>query len=506
MEPKKDIKKAIFLVILFALHPIIFVYSINLNEVSFLYTIPALFISLILGFTIFWTSKFFLQNLLKRGILTAASLLILWNFESLYALITKREFKYIYFMIGMFLMYGLFVFLLVKTKNKNTLKNIYTLTISPILVLIIFNLISIFSNSGQPSDEVVFVTDNREMPQLHQNNADSFPDFYLIILDEFATSKTIEDDFGHILEDQNFFKNEGFFVAQNTKVRYADTGWSLPTLLNLAYFSDPLNQETYWNCVRSRNRVCSHEEEKFRQANSMLYKKWGDNFLMKYLKHKGYFINVFEGVSKFIPVKFELADRHVSPRFVGTFDISKLNKLIGFDIINPFTVELINNSLFKLPYSYFNDVYITKHLIEVLKSPLIERNQPQFTLAHIVCPHPPYVFDSKGNIKPMFHNLQNKKNAYLEQYLYILNEIKEVVRKIKKQSNNEAVIVIQSDHGPRPHMANLPEYDQAFDIFNAVYFPDGDYKNLYDSIGQPNTLRVVLNKYFDDNFEMLLDK
>ena len=41
---------------------------------------------------------------------------------------------------------------------------------------------------------------------------------------------------------------------------------------------------------------------------------------------------------------------------------------------------------------------------------------------------------------------------------------------------------------------------------NAYYFPDGDYRDLYQTITPVNTFRIVLNKYFGRDFERLPDR
>jgi hypothetical protein len=41
---------------------------------------------------------------------------------------------------------------------------------------------------------------------------------------------------------------------------------------------------------------------------------------------------------------------------------------------------------------------------------------------------------------------------------------------------------------------------------NAYYFPDQDYSQLYPSISPINSFRVVLDKYFGGNYELLPDR
>ena len=504
---------AITLVILSAIYPILFLYAENTNEVSITQTLFPIVFSLCLATVFYFFCKLLFNNAQKQSLVTALLITIFWNFERLYALMSNGipNYRYLYHILVVFFISLLFVPLLNKIKNKNTLDDLITILIIPISILFIFNIVKLFDfgrNTNFDNLEVSTIkTSDEELisSTLLEDNQQSYPNIYLIVLDEFASFKTIKKEFGYDVKEASFFREEGFFFAANSEVRYPYTSWSLPTLLNLDYLSGPVEKELMWKFFKGDESVQNLEVIKnLKSANtSDRLKKWNNNFLMGYLKKKGYRLEVVEGVSRYFPVNFSHVDTTISPRFIGNIDISSISP----NILNSFTIELLQLSVFNLPFRYYNDAYITKHIFDYLKNNKNKSKvEPKFTLAHVVCPHTPFVFFSTGEIKPMVYNLQNKKEAYLEQYIYVLNEIKELVAEIKEQSEREIVIIIQSDHGPRPHMVNISDYSHAFSIFNAVYFSDRDYKKLYDNIGQPNTLRVVLNKYFGETFKMIEDR
>ena len=41
---------------------------------------------------------------------------------------------------------------------------------------------------------------------------------------------------------------------------------------------------------------------------------------------------------------------------------------------------------------------------------------------------------------------------------------------------------------------------------NVVYFPDGNYEDLYEDITPVNTFRIIFNKYFNGDYELHVDK
>ena len=79
--------------------------------------------------------------------------------------------------------------------------------------------------------------------------------------------------------------------------------------------------------------------------------------------------------------------------------------------------------------------------------------------------------------------------------MFYYSKIKNIINNTSK-NNNEAIIIIQSDHGPRPNSAGNKNDENAFKVMNAIYFPDMNYGMLYDSISPVDTIRLMLNYYF----------
>jgi hypothetical protein len=78
--------------------------------------------------------------------------------------------------------------------------------------------------------------------------------------------------------------------------------------------------------------------------------------------------------------------------------------------------------------------------------------------------------------------------------------------------NYQKIIIIQSDHGLEfqenksyENRSHQKMFKHGMTILNAYYFPNNDYKNLYDNITPVNTFRIVFNSYFNTSFELLND-
>ena len=123
-----------------------------------------------------------------------------------------------------------------------------------------------------------------------------------------------------------------------------------------------------------------------------------------------------------------------------------------------------------------------------------------------------FVVDSKGESinESTIHEWKDKE-LYLNQLKYVNSCIETMVDNII-DSDPDAVIILQSDHGVRYpyHMMECygtPEYDATIEtpymqnILNCVYY-QGKEIDIEGKTGI-NTLRTVLNEVFMTDYEML---
>jgi hypothetical protein len=77
----------------------------------------------------------------------------------------------------------------------------------------------------------------------------------------------------------------------------------------------------------------------------------------------------------------------------------------------------------------------------------------------------------------------------------------EILNQIISQSEIKPIIIIQGDHG------FWGDADKRLPILNAYYLPEKDVSGLlYPTITPVNSFRVILNTYFNGQFELLPDK
>jgi hypothetical protein len=101
-------------------------------------------------------------------------------------------------------------------------------------------------------------------------------------------------------------------------------------------------------------------------------------------------------------------------------------------------------------------------------------------------------------------SLKNK-SLFLSYLKYTNKIILEITRKIIQDSGDNALIVLQSDHGFRDFAGGPSLPHLFFKNYSAFYFPDKNYSTLYDTMSNINTFPILLNKYFNTKFPLQPD-
>jgi hypothetical protein len=148
---------------------------------------------------------------------------------------------------------------------------------------------------------------------------------------------------------------------------------------------------------------------------------------------------------------------------------------------------------------------------------------PKIVFAHILSPHPPFVFDEQGNfIEPdlpyqLFDgtNTPEQKDAYVSGYRaqveFVNAQVLKTVDAILENSRIPPVIILLGDHGPgsmfKSDMQDPGCLWERTGNLNALLLPNHlTDPQLYPELSPVNDLRLVLNLYFQANLSMLEDK
>jgi hypothetical protein len=152
--------------------------------------------------------------------------------------------------------------------------------------------------------------------------------------------------------------------------------------------------------------------------------------------------------------------------------------------------------------------------------------EPTFTFAHIVCPHPPFIFGAKGEdvsqydklfrltdgdqFREFYGSAQDYIKGYHDQARFITAQIQTVIDRILANSSEPPIIILQSDHGSGLGLnifsVDRTDLEERMSILNAYYLPCGGKEDLYPEITPVNSFRVVLKHNFGAHLDLLEDR
>ena len=464
---------------LFAIYFILFLFTYNVNELSFSQIIFPL--AIVLGFTFLfmWLSKFIFKDNIKGGIIVSLFLVMFFSYGYIYDIIVGTQLgnfligRHIYLLLMWCIVYICSNYFIIKKQQKS----LYNFT--KILNVIAFTLILIsLFNVGIYNFNLI---SNQQEKNIHTEDKDNnarnleiktpLRDIYYIILDSYASSRTLMEFFNYDnSEFTDYLIDEGFFVATKSHSNYYATQPSLASSLNMEYME---------------------------YVNSLMLV---DNKVMRFLKSKGYkYIHFSSGRGPTDYNKF--ADLNIWGGYkLDEFSMFLSKTTILGPIMRNFDRDRILGTFSKL-----------EKLDQII--------EPKFVFAHIYSPHMPYIFKANGD--PVKINLlesakgimpTKEKELYLNQLIFVSKKIEALVKEILLKSEVAPIIILQADHGPGKFiLADCEHPTEEFlkgrmNIFNAYYLPGGGNEVLYNSITPVNTFRLIFNFYFGTNYKLLEDR
>jgi hypothetical protein len=341
-------------------------------------------------------------------------------------------------------------------------------------------------------------------------NPGSSPSIYYIILDAHGRQDILQELYGYDdSEFIQFLKNKGFFVGDSSHSNYDQTLLSLSSTLNMQYL------DTIGLPVESASA-----------GRTWLADKIKNNPVEETLVQQGYKIIAVNSDYETAPASADIfynfdstSQAADAKKLIGSTEIQRifLASTLGRVIIDLgwFPKLTDNQELYR--YHYIQTEYLFDKLSQVSAIP-----GKKFVFAHLMVPHPPFVFAPDGSFKnnPLPYSLQEGSNypgtqrgyinGYRDQVEYVDKVMEQVITDILSGSSPAPIIVLQSDHGPAAYLDWTSEantnLDERLSILNAYYFPGGHSAELYASITPVNSFRVLFNEYFGMDYPLLADK
>jgi len=320
------------------------------------------------------------------------------------------------------------------------------------------------------------------------------PDIWFLLLDGLGNPAFVEQGFGL---DKSLYSDvllrRGFRIPDTSFSNYQQTGLSVSATWNVAHIPILLDVPD----------TSSHDRR-------VLYDLIGNSRVLRALRDLGY--NTVQLPSSYPMTRLRHADATLEPRFAPSF--------VEFAILNKSVLPLAQTLLGREPADlsfalrrrnlrFFFDELPTARAA-------VPAGEPALVFAHIMAPHPPFVFTADGGARSpeeMFqfydgshwldlHGWSGSRypEKYSDQATYVMKRLGEVVDGILSRATRPTVIIIQGDHGPGSRLdwerPRHSDHRERFGIFNAWYLPRGMEVDLPEGITAMDTFPILFRTLF----------
>ena len=450
-------------------------YANNLGQARLTDLWRPLVFSVLFSLLVFLVAYLVLRDMDKAGLVTAVIIFASLSYGHVYTLL--RDVAISGVIIGRhrylgpaFLAICGFLIWLIWSRLENP-KNLLKITSSIALILVLVQIAQI--SYYEISSFIIRKQNASETAVNTVTEVDEKRDVYLIVLDAYTRSDLLRDELEF---DNSGFLNQleemGFYIVPCSRSNYSYTLQSMTSELNMNYLDD-------------------------------LGLAYDDIVLSNSLKHSEV-RRIFDDLG----YEFVFYETGYPPTEINDADI--FVKASEANIFTDFEVLYLRTTVFGLPYDLFYQHYAqsigadfnnyanrVKSTFAGLQNP-IDSDAPLFVYAHIVSPHSPKLFTRQGGINPNWE--ADSTSAVDGTYTFIQNQTIKALEEIITNSDQDPIIILQSDHGDtfEGGYRNLN--------LNAYYLPEGADSQLYPTITPVNTFRLVFSQYFGMDFPLLPDK
>ncbi|MDX2474394.1 MAG: hypothetical protein QNL91_11860 [Candidatus Krumholzibacteria bacterium] len=371
-------------------------------------------------------------------------------------------------------------------------------------ILLVLPLINVWRAAGPENAPIPSAFFKTEVPVAAPPAKDDLPDIYYLMVDGLGQPAFVETSFPVPAEKYSrLFSNRGFQVLRHSFANYPQTALSTAATFNLAQMDhvldipDPANRD-----------------------RRVLEQVAGDSRAVRTLQKLGY--QVVSYPSGYPLTRQARADHRHEPFLNPSF----LEYYLLEDGVLPLLLPLLGKGPADVSYALRRGRldFIFDRLPEAREG--VADQDPVFVYAHILAPHPPFVFGRQGEAlrsRAKFGfgdgdhwlNIHGRddhsyRQRYGDQAVWVMARLAAAVDGIIASSARPKVIIIQGDHGPGSGLKwERPletDHNERFGIFNAWYASDGRTLPLYEGMTALNTFPVLFNAYMGTHLPSLPDK
>jgi len=357
--------------------------------------------------------------------------------------------------------------------------------------------------------------------QQDKSKIKSKPDVYYLLFDRYANATTLKNDYNYDNSGLlNTLSKDGFVTRDNAYANYPFTQQSVSSTLNMNYLT-------------SIGKEFKNDSKDYQTAFP-LRTLFDNPPVAQALKANGYNYNQVSSwwdFSRKIPAANDEPTESFRLRIFGkTFWLSDLQRdLVNKSILSPLlkkglsfgSTAVVKYDKDRNPQENFD---AQMNALKTIAENSSSEKQPQFTFAHVLSPHDPYIFDANCNTPTYDQNRTDngvdETIKYTNQVTCINKSIESVIGTIRAKDPN-AVVILQADEGPYPKQfrgtltpghyydpINLPlkNMRQKFGVLASYYLPGVSATAKTSPIDSSvNAFRYVLDHYLGYEMPLLPD-
>jgi hypothetical protein len=477
--------------LLATIYPILGLYSANSQILKFSTSWRSLLIAVIGTSLVLIICRLLLKNWTKAGLLALLIVALFFSYGHVFNLLNQFPFgrhRYLLPVWGLLFVLACWAILKIGSRLEKVVPQL-NIAVS---ILVLVPIIWVALNNPLPVTNILLDVESRTIRDGGSINQD-LPDVYYIILDGYARSDVLLESLGYDNSAfLNLLKSKGFYIANESRSNYTATFLSLASSLNMEYLEK-------LPAISSIDR-------------SIPYEMIDKNKLVRFFRSQGY--KVFNFSSGWGPTDF----------------ISSVDENYRGGYFNEYEWTLLNTTMLASLDSRIAADDLGKRIVFNFETVgnISSQDSPKFIFAHMLIPHPPFLFDRDGNrVDQSIFELQgdeiwSHKNAYVDQVIFVNKMVEVMIGKILNNSQSPPIIVLQADHGSAStggwehayQTISSGKSDEATEsliyerisIFNAYYLPGDEENLLYPTITPVNSFRLILDTYFGEGIGLLEDK
>jgi hypothetical protein len=404
---------------------------------------------------------------------------------------------YMKLLLVYFIVYAVLIFIILRAKKINPSIFLFGNIIGA--VLLIFNLYPVLAyNIQMHKSTSQSVSEN---PINAGNTDDSQPDIYYIVLDAYARADIIQEVTGY--DNTSFIdalKARGFYIPECAFSNYEHTGQTITSVLNYEYLnnlkiSDASSDDTY---VGDTNLIINNNIRKLTQSNGYQFVTGRGFDSNMDINNSDLYFNYAHDQGG----ADDLDKRRFSSLYFNTTVLRVISEVFKG---NPEKAAWLpywlagdsegNAYLENASYWFYQNNYMFDSLASIPSRP-----GKYFVYAHIVSPHPPYVYRTDGSFNYPLDS-GDERVLYAETIQHLNKLVLNLVDTLQSQSDVQPIIIIQGDHAIHGLTTALDKHK----ILSAFYLPGDLNTPPYATITPVNDFRLVVKNYFDPSMQLLPD-